>query len=156
MGPTVTPRIAGRPELAQPSAPGGSKCHATAFEGSTAITMSAAIALVIGASLLRSAVKGKRADPAKTRHTPRVAHVVLYTTPFCPYCHMAKRLFKGKGVEFEEINVAGDTQKRAWLRTETGQHTVPQIFIEGKSYGGYSDVSSLDERNGLEPLLAPR
>ena len=66
---------------------------------------------------------------------------------------MAKRLFQSKGVEFEEINVAGDHEKRAWLVEQTGQHTVPQIFIKGKSYGGYSDVSALDRRGALDPLI---
>jgi glutaredoxin 3 len=83
-----------------------------------------------------------------------VARVVLYTTPFCPYCVMAKRLFKTKGAEFEEVDVSGDREKRAWLLEQTGQHTVPQIFIEGKSYGGFTDVSALDRRGALEPLLA--
>lgn len=82
-----------------------------------------------------------------------MARVLLYTTPYCPYCVMAKRLFKGKGIEFEEIDVSGDSEKRTWLLEETGQRTVPQIFIEGKSYGGYSDVSALDRTGGLDPLL---
>ncbi|MFK7998923.1 MAG: glutaredoxin 3 [Polyangiales bacterium] len=83
-----------------------------------------------------------------------MSSVVLYTTPFCPYCVMAKRLFTTKGVDFEEINVAGDHEKRSWLLEETGQRTVPQIFIDGKSYGGYSDVSALDRQGGLDPLIS--
>ena len=31
--------------------------------------------------------------------------VEIYTTPFCGYCHMAKRLLKGKGIAFSETNV---------------------------------------------------
>lgn len=69
---------------------------------------------------------------------------------------MAKRLFTTKGVDFDEINVAGDHDKRAWLVEQTGQRTVPQIFIDGKSYGGYSDVSALDGRGQLDPLIRPK
>ena len=66
---------------------------------------------------------------------------------------MAKRLFASKGVSFKEVNVDGDSKKRAWLRKTTGQRTVPQVFIAGQSYGGFSDVSALDARGELEPLL---
>lgn len=66
---------------------------------------------------------------------------------------MAKRLFTTKGVAFDEINVAGDQEKRSWLVEQTGQRTVPQIFIDGKSYGGYSDVSALDRQGELDPLI---
>ena len=49
--------------------------------------------------------------------------------------------------------MTGDHAKRAWLREVTGQHTVPQIFIDGQPYGGYSDVAALDARGELDPLL---
>lgn len=81
------------------------------------------------------------------------AKVVLYTTAWCPYCRMALELFRIKGVDVENIDVQGDHEKRQWLREATGQSTVPQIFIAGKSYGGYSDVSAMDRRGELDPLL---
>jgi glutaredoxin 3 len=40
-----------------------------------------------------------------TRPMPKI---VIYTTPFCPYCLMAKRLLAKKGVAFEEIDVSGN------------------------------------------------
>jgi glutaredoxin 3 len=79
--------------------------------------------------------------------------VVIYTTKVCAYCHAAKRLFAAKGVAFREVDVTGDDAKRAWLREVTGQRTVPQIFIGGRPYGGFSDVSELDARGELDPLL---
>ena len=83
-----------------------------------------------------------------------MAEVKLYTTRTCPFCHAALALFRDKGVAFEEIAVDGDSKTRAWLREATGQHTVPQIFINGKSYGGYTDVAALDRRGELDALLA--
>ncbi len=82
-----------------------------------------------------------------------MAEIKLYTVPWCPYCRMALELFRQKGVEFENIDVDGDREKRAWLREATGQTTVPQVFIGGVSYGGYSDVSALDRQGKLDPLL---
>lgn len=80
--------------------------------------------------------------------------VVMYSTPFCPYCSMAKRLLKQEEIPFEEINVAGDPERRRWLLTATGQRTVPQIFINGRSIGGFDELSALARRGQLAELLA--
>jgi len=82
-----------------------------------------------------------------------MAHVDIYTTPSCPYCVMAKRLMREKGVTFTEIDVATDFDKRKWLVEATGQRTVPQIFIDGKPYGGFTELAALDRKGELDPLL---
>ena len=65
--------------------------------------------------------------------------VVIYTTPFCPYCLMAKRLLAKKGVAFEEIDVSGNWDLRDELVTRSGgRTTVPQIWI-GETHVGGSD-----------------
>jgi glutaredoxin 3 len=79
--------------------------------------------------------------------------VLLYTTPSCGYCLMAKRLLRQKGVAFQEIDVAGDAAKRRWLMEMTGQRTVPQVFIAGKPYGGFREIAALDRDGKLDPLL---
>jgi glutaredoxin 3 len=66
---------------------------------------------------------------------------------------MAKRLMREKGVSFDEIDVATDADKRRWLVETTGQRTVPQVFIDGKPYGGYTDIAALDKKGELDPLL---
>lgn len=83
-----------------------------------------------------------------------MALVQIYTTQICPYCHAAKALFQRKGVAYEEIDVSGNHDKRRWLAEVSGQRTVPQIFIDEKSYGGFQDVAALDARGELDPLLA--
>ncbi|MBX3248992.1 MAG: glutaredoxin 3 [Myxococcales bacterium] len=82
-----------------------------------------------------------------------MAEVRIYTTPWCPYCRLALGLLRDKGVAFEEIDVSGDEAKRAWLRDATGQTTVPQVFIDGRSVGGYTDIAALDRRGELDELL---
>lgn len=66
---------------------------------------------------------------------------------------MAKRLMKEKGVAFQEIDVQTDFEKRKWLVETTGQRTVPQVFIDGKPYGGFTDIAALDKKGELNPLL---
>jgi glutaredoxin 3 len=78
-----------------------------------------------------------------------MTEILIYTTTYCPYCHAAKSLFKSKGLPFKEINVEGDDAKRAWLVQTTGQRTVPQIFIDGKSIGGFHELMALEQSGKL-------
>jgi glutaredoxin 3 len=79
--------------------------------------------------------------------------VTVYTTSYCPYCVRAKALLKRKGVDFEEVAVDGDNEKRLWLVEQTGQRTVPQIFAGDRSLGGFSDLDALDRAGKLDPIL---
>ena len=89
----------------------------------------------------------------KGDHLFIMAKIKIYTTDYCPYCHAAKALLTSKGVTFEEINVENDDKTRHWLVQTTGQRTVPQIFINDKSYGGFDDISALDRQGKLNPIL---
>lgn len=82
-----------------------------------------------------------------------MATVVIYTTAFCSYCVRAKALLSRKGVEFQEIDVSRNREKRRWLADVTGQETVPQIFINGVSVGGCDDIHDLDRQGKLDPML---
>jgi glutaredoxin 3 len=81
------------------------------------------------------------------------AEVVIYTTKVCPYCVRAKMLLDRKGVAYQDIDVSNDTERRQWLVTATGQRTVPQIFIGGKSVGGCDELQALDRAGKLEEML---
>lgn len=82
------------------------------------------------------------------------ADVKIYTREGCGYCTAAIRLLTSKGVKFQLIDATGDQATRRWLAEVTGQATVPQIFIDGRSVGGYTDIRALDERGELDRLLA--
>ncbi len=83
-----------------------------------------------------------------------MAEVTIYRTTYCPYCDMAKRLFQDMGVGFEEIDVTNDHDMRLKLVELTGgRRTVPQIFINGESVGGYTDVADLRKSGKLDEML---
>ena len=82
-----------------------------------------------------------------------VKTVKIYTTPYCPYCVRAKRLLEGKGVPYEEIDVANDDQARIELAERTGRRTVPQIFIGADHVGGSDDLHALEEQGKLDAML---
>ncbi|HEX9290963.1 MAG TPA: glutaredoxin 3 [Anaeromyxobacteraceae bacterium] len=79
--------------------------------------------------------------------------VQIYSKQNCPYCVRAKLLLQKKGVAFEEIDVENDDARRAWLVEESGQRTVPQVFVDGRSLGGFTDIDALDRKGELDPIL---
>ena len=83
-----------------------------------------------------------------------MAQVKIYSKTYCPYCDRAKALLTSKGVAFEEINLEGKPDEMQALVKETGMRTVPQIFINGKLVGGFTDLAALDQQGKLDALLA--
>jgi len=84
-----------------------------------------------------------------------MAPVEIYTTRWCPYCHMAKALLKKKGVQFTEIELSGYRERRSeMIERANGQTTVPQIFIGLVHVGGSDDLHALERAGKLDALLA--
>jgi glutaredoxin 3 len=83
-----------------------------------------------------------------------MAKIELYTTAWCGYCVRAKALLEAKGVEFAEINLDDDPHFRQTLLDLTGSWTVPQILIDGRPIGGYTELWRLDRSGQLDEQLA--
>ena len=83
-----------------------------------------------------------------------MARVLMYSTAVCPYCVMAERLLKSKGVDsIEKVRVDLSPEQREKMMQKTGRRTVPQIYIGDIHVGGFDDLSALDRAGKLEPLL---
>ncbi len=82
------------------------------------------------------------------------AKVVIYTTPWCPYCTRAKQLLEHKGAEFKEIDVSRDAEKRKEMEKKSRRRTVPQIWINEQHIGGCDDLYALERQGKLTPLLS--
>ena len=84
-----------------------------------------------------------------------MARIVMYSTGTCPYCIMAERLLRSRGVtEIEKIRVDLDSARRTEMMERTGCRTVPQIYIGDTHVGGYDDLAQLDRTDELAKLLA--
>lgn len=68
---------------------------------------------------------------------PKNKKVIVYSTPTCPYCVMAKDFFKENNVSFEDVNVAADRARGQEMVNKSGQMGVPVIDIEGKIVVGF-------------------
>lgn len=80
--------------------------------------------------------------------------VQVYTTDYCGFCVRAKALLTRLHIAFDEIDVSEDSHKRDWLVKTSGQRTVPQIFIDGRSIGGFVELAALERAGGLRELAA--
>ena len=76
----------------------------------------------------------------------------MYTTPWCGYCVRAKALLDSRGLAYEEINLDDDPHFRRTLQELTGGWTVPQILVDDRPIGGYTELWALDKRGVLEQL----
>ncbi|MFQ5748274.1 MAG: glutaredoxin 3 [Planctomycetota bacterium] len=81
--------------------------------------------------------------------------IEIYTRDFCPYCNLAKRLLKTKGLAWKEINLSRNPERsEEMLQRAKGRTTVPEIFIQGSLIGGWDHLSALERAGKLDLLLA--
>lgn len=84
-----------------------------------------------------------------------MAHVTIYTRPFCGYCARALGLLGQKGADFTEIEAGMDPALRnEMIARSGGRATFPQIFIGDRHIGGCDDMLALDREGKLDALLA--
>lgn len=79
--------------------------------------------------------------------------IVVYASPFCPYCQRAQALLDSKGADYKVLDVNENPVLWDELSHRTGRMTVPQIFIGDRYIGGCDDLFALDRAGGLDPLL---
>jgi len=77
--------------------------------------------------------------------------IEIYSKEWCPYCTKAKALLKSKGLEYQEHDVTNSGEEEMIERS--GRRSVPQIFINGESLGGYDDIAGLNASGELDKLL---
>ena len=80
--------------------------------------------------------------------------IQIYTTRWCGYCVRAKALLDGKGLAYEEIHLDDEPGFRQRLFDATGGWTVPQILLDGRPIGGYTELWHLERDGRLDELLA--
>ncbi|HPN39455.1 MAG TPA: glutaredoxin domain-containing protein [Melioribacteraceae bacterium] len=63
--------------------------------------------------------------------------VIVFSTPTCSYCNMAKRYFKEKNIKFTDVDVSRDQNAARDIVKRTGQTGVPVILINNKPVVGF-------------------
>ncbi len=70
--------------------------------------------------------------------------IKMYTKGYCSFCFAAKNLLTKRGLEYEEISLSNNTTADKEMRELTGGTTVPQIVIDGRAIGGYTELVEMD------------
>ncbi len=80
--------------------------------------------------------------------------ITVYTTESCPFCLRAKALLNQRGIPYDEVVIPrSDHEGRERLVRETGGYTFPQIVINGRSIGGWDQLTALDQAGDVDGLL---
>jgi alkyl hydroperoxide reductase subunit F len=78
-----------------------------------------------------------------------MASITIYSTDGCPFCTKAKAFLSERGIGFEEIEARPGSKVWEVMREKTGSSSLPQILIDDKPVGGYSDLVNLDATGEL-------
>jgi glutaredoxin 3 len=70
---------------------------------------------------------------------------ILYTKSHCPYCFKAKNLLDKLEISYSEVDLENDQELQQKLIEQTGQRTVPYIYIDQKFIGGYDQLYKLHQ-----------
>ena len=83
-----------------------------------------------------------------------MAKITMYSSGLCPFCQMAERLLRSKGIAaIDKIRVDLEPERRVEMMAKTGRRTVPQIYIGETHVGGFEELAALDRAGGLDGLL---
>ena len=69
--------------------------------------------------------------------------VIVWSKYHCPYCDQAKALLAQQGVKFEERKIGDGYTKEELLEAVPTARTVPQIFLDGKLIGGFTELKQV-------------
>jgi predicted DNA-binding protein with PD1-like motif/glutaredoxin len=103
-----------------------------------------------GAEILVTLLGAPRAAGGPTRGVS-TASVEIAVLPGCPFSARALRMLRTLGIPHTVQTVVDEDERRS-LRQRSGSGSLPQIFIDGESIGGYDALAELHGSGGLERL----
>ena len=81
-----------------------------------------------------------------------MSNIEIYSKDWCPFCSKAKSLLQSKQLEYAEIDITSDLVREQEMIERSGRRTVPQIFIDGESVGGYDDLAVRAQLLQIRPV----
>ena len=65
---------------------------------------------------------------------------IVWSRDQCAYCEQAKNLLKSQNIAYEERNISRGYSREQLLEAVPGARTVPQIFIDDRHIGGFTEL----------------
>ena len=86
-----------------------------------------------------------------------MTRVKIFSTASCPFCVKAKQLLNKWNIPYEEAMIDSDaTARREFAKATNNARTVPQIIIDGKCIGGFTELTELHMEDKLDHLIEDR
>lgn len=83
-----------------------------------------------------------------------MARLKVFSTGTCPICEKTKHLLKKWGIPYVEVRIDTDADgRKEFVEKTQGARTVPQITIDGKWIGGFTELTELHMESGLDELM---
>ena len=83
-----------------------------------------------------------------------MARIKIYSTGTCPICDKTKQLLDKWQISYEEARVdQNPAELREMSELTNSARTVPQISIDGKWIGGFSELTEMHMDGELEELF---
>jgi glutaredoxin 3 len=70
----------------------------------------------------------------------KMSTAIVWSKDQCPYCVQAKALLESRGIDYEERNINHNYTREQLLEAVPNARTVPQIFIDDKLIGGFTEL----------------
>lgn len=65
------------------------------------------------------------------------SRVIVFSTPTCHYCTLAKKYLRRHGINFREVDISRNPSAARDIKRRTGQMGVPVLEIGGKMIVGF-------------------
>ncbi len=83
-----------------------------------------------------------------------MARVTVYSTGTCPICDKVKTLLAKWSIPYSEVRVDMDRDGlKEMLELTNHARTVPQVSIDGRWIGGFSDLTEMHMDGELDELM---
>lgn len=82
-----------------------------------------------------------------------MSETIVYGTRNGAFCIAARKLLSERGVDFKDVTMDDDEPLRNHIRAKSKRDTVPQIWINERHVGGYSDLRAFDSSGKLTALV---
>lgn len=66
--------------------------------------------------------------------------VIIWSKYNCAFCDQAKTLLQSRGIAYEERRIGDGWTREDLLEAVPTARTVPQIFVDGKLIGGFTEL----------------
>ena len=84
-----------------------------------------------------------------------MARVKIYSTGVCPICEQTKKLLSKWNIGYDEARIDLDRELlKEMLEISNHARMVPQISIDGKWIGGFTELTEMHMEDELDHLMS--